>query len=157
KKLPAVKSRFTPRSSMTHSEKLDADFKKYIQQPPLKWGLSEGALLIARQEYPDLVPEKYLALVREMTREAAGILASIPTPEGKLEGMNRLFYGVWGFKGNEEDYYDPRNSYLPDVLDRKIGIPITLSALYLELAWASGLPLFGINFPGHFLIAWKES
>jgi regulator of sirC expression with transglutaminase-like and TPR domain len=142
---------------MVPSESLDNEFKKYTQQPSHQWGLSEGALLIARQEYPELVPEKYLALIRTMAREAVELLAGVSTREEKLAEINRLFYGEWGFKGNEEDYYDPRNSYLSDVLERKTGIPIALSALYLELGWAAGLPLFGINFPGHFLVALKES
>ena len=60
-----------------------------------------------------------------------------------------------GFKGNAEAYYDPRNSYLNNVLDRHLGIPITLSIIYLEVGWRLGLPLEGVNFPGHFLVRYQ--
>jgi regulator of sirC expression with transglutaminase-like and TPR domain len=59
-----------------------------------------------------------------------------------------------GFRGNVEAYYDPRNLFLNDVLDRRLGIPITLSVIHLEVAWRLGLPLHGVNFPGHFLVAY---
>jgi regulator of sirC expression with transglutaminase-like and TPR domain len=122
----------------------------------MQWDLIEGALLIARQQYPDLDTRKYVSMVDGMSREAVGLIGRAATKREKIAALNDLFFGTMGFRGNQEDYYDLRNSYLCDVLETKQGIPITLSALYLKLAWSAGCPLYGINFPGHFLVAWKE-
>jgi regulator of sirC expression with transglutaminase-like and TPR domain len=138
------------------SRKTNDDFMKYLHQPLPDWDLLEGALLIARQEYPKLKSEKYLSAIREMTRELGEHLDGASSREEKLERYNQFFFEEMGFKGNREDYYDPRNSYVSDVMERKTGIPIALSALYLHLGWKLCLPLFGINFPGHFLVDWKE-
>ena len=142
---------------MNSKDKLDAEFQKYLRQPPEQWSLAEGTLLIARQEYPRLDASKTLAWLEEMGKEAGKRLKGCRTPKEKISALNAFFFGDLGFHGNEEDYYDPRNSYLPDVVERKAGIPITLTALYLETAWRASFGLFGINFPGHFLAAWKES
>ncbi|HYF00497.1 MAG TPA: transglutaminase-like domain-containing protein, partial [Planctomycetota bacterium] len=107
----------------------------------------EGAMRIAREEYPALDPEAY--------RLRLDALAG----EGRVEGrgraavaaLNDLVFGRLGFRGNREDYYDPRNSYLNDVIDRRLGIPITLSAVYAEIGRRVGLEVEGIGFPGHFL------
>ena len=138
-------------------QKLNEDFKKYIQAPFEKWDIIEGALLVARQEYPGLEIEKYKTTVDEMTRGAVNRLAGALGKKDQLDRLNAYFFGELGFEGERNDYYDPRNSYLPDVLDRRRGIPISLSALYLRLAWGAGIPLYGVNFPGHFLVVYKES
>lgn len=138
-------------------DKLNQSFLKYIRQPLERWDILEGSLLIACQEYPKLDIKKTNELVGEMVEAIRVKVAAGMTKTEILDQMNQFFFGEMGFKGNLENYGDPRNSYLPDVLKRKLGIPISLSALYLKLAWESGIPLFGINFPGHFLVAWKES
>lgn len=73
-----------------------------------------------------------------------------------LEAFNDYLFNDLGFHGNRENYYDPRNSYLNDVLDRRTGLPITLSVVYLEIGWRLDLPLVGIGLPGHFIVAWHE-
>jgi regulator of sirC expression with transglutaminase-like and TPR domain len=70
----------------------------------------------------------------------------------QLEEINQWLFNEMNFTGNIDDYYDPRNSFLNDVMDRRTGIPITLSIIYLEMAWASGLSAAGVGFPGHFLV-----
>lgn len=116
-------------------------------------GLVEAALEIARDEYPDLDIAGYLARLAEMVagfareREVESSLAD------SLAALNRYFFGELGFAGNKSEYYDPRNSYLNDVIDRRVGIPISLCVLYRELARGAGIALEGINFPGHFLLA----
>ena len=72
-----------------------------------------------------------------------------------MVALNQFLYEDLGYWGNTEDYYDPRNSYLNEVIDRKTGIPITLSILYMELGRRIGLPLEGVSFPGHFLVRLK--
>jgi len=109
----------------------------------------EGALRIAQVEYPDLDLELYRARVEEFGRRGR----EVATAKGRrgIEQFNELFFDALGFHGNADDYYDPRNSYLNDVIDRRTGIPITLAALYCEVARRAGLKAHGVGFPGHFL------
>ena len=114
--------------------------------------LSEAALVVATHAYPELDVDGYLARISD----AAGRLrARLPADAGRqhMIGMlNHFMFDELGFSGSSKDYYDPRNSMLNDVLDRRLGIPITLSILYLEVGRAIGLPLSGVSFPGHFLV-----
>src|SRR3954465_11070555 len=80
------------------------------------------------------------------------LLPQVGGAEERVAVLNEFLYGEFGFRGNTDDYYDPRNSYLNDVLDRRTGIPITLAVLYMALGRRVGLPLEGVSFPGHFLV-----
>ncbi len=113
--------------------------------------LIRAALVIARTEYPSLDIEAYAARIEELARRVAA-LASDSDRQRTLNGLNHLLFEEVGLRGNREDYYDPRNSFLNDVLDRGLGIPITLSILYMELARRVGLALSGVGMPGHFLL-----
>ncbi len=113
--------------------------------------LVESALLIAQAEYPELDRGVYRHRLEEMGREAQQACAGGQTAE-RLEQLSRLFAERWGFHGNRDDYYDPRNSFLNDVLDRRTGIPITLSLVYIEVGRRAGLELVGVGMPGHFLV-----
>jgi regulator of sirC expression with transglutaminase-like and TPR domain len=144
----------TPSSSY---DQVHQDFKNFIGKLDMNWDMVEGALLIARQQYPDLDEVKYKDLVEVMARRAVEKLSKASTKLQKISALNSFFFDELGFHGNADEYYDPRNSYLSDVLERKEGIPITLSMIYLVLGWKAGLPLHGINFPGHFLVEWRES
>src|ERR1700679_469026 len=117
----------------------------------------DGALLIARQQYPRLNNEKYKSLVQSMIGQAIERLSSAVSKMEKINALNQFFFKELGFHSNDKDYFDPRNSYISDVLDRKEGIPITLATLYLMLGWVTGCSLHGINFPGHFLVERSES
>jgi regulator of sirC expression with transglutaminase-like and TPR domain len=110
----------------------------------------EGAFRIARAEYPDLDVAAYRARIEEFGREARARAGG----KGRraFARVNRYFFEDLGFRGNAEDYYDPRNSYLNEVIDRRRGIPITLSVLYCEVARRAGLSAYGVGFPGHFLV-----
>jgi regulator of sirC expression with transglutaminase-like and TPR domain len=116
------------------------------------FNLAEAALYIALEEYPDLEIQTYLQRLDTMAAEVSQGLPSEPYPLKILQVINRYLFETLGFQGNERDYYDPRNSFLNEVIDRRIGIPITLSLVYLEIARRIGFPMTGINFPGHFLI-----
>lgn len=114
--------------------------------------LAEGALWIAAVEYPGLVIEDYLAQLNDMAaRLRARLRADIATAE-KLLILNRYLFDELGFSGNTGDYYDPRNSFLNEVLERRLGIPITLGLVYIEIGRRVGLGLHGVSFPGHFLV-----
>lgn len=115
---------------------------------PLVW----AALTIARDEYPDLDLEGYDAQltdygerVRRLTRDGG--------PVDTVRALNGFLFDEMGFSGNQQDYYDPRNSYLNEVVERRLGIPISLAVLQIDLAQRVGLPLRGISFPGHFLVS----
>src|SRR5262245_1307342 len=110
----------------------------------------EGALRIAREEYPGLDAELYRARVEAFAETARSRVAA----RGRrgVGQVNEVFFGDLGFRGNSDDYYDPRNSYLTEVIDRRTGIPITLSTVYCEVARRIGLAAHGVGFPGHFLV-----
>jgi regulator of sirC expression with transglutaminase-like and TPR domain len=112
-----------------------------------------AALLVAREEYPDLDSAPYLQQLAELGRSLRRRLSDGLSPERQLATLNELLFGEEGFRGNAVSYYDPRNSYLNEVLDRRLGIPITLSLVYVEVGRRAGLPLAGIGFPAHFLVA----
>ncbi|MBI4164671.1 MAG: transglutaminase family protein [Acidobacteria bacterium] len=125
-------------------------FAKLMESDDEEINLAEAALLIARTEYPELDLSLQLSRLDRMARE-------VPTdPEGSGLGnvvsLNEYLFEREKFAGNEDEYDDPRNSFLNDVLDRKKGIPITLSLIYMELARRRGLPVSGVGFPGHFLV-----
>ena len=114
--------------------------------------LAEGALLIAAEEYDGLDVDAYLGRIDEMgTALRRRLRSDISTTEA-LIALNRYVFDELGFSGNSDDYYDPRNSFLNDVIERKVGIPITLAVLYIEIGRRIGLPLQGVSFPTHFLV-----
>jgi len=124
-------------------------------------GLAQAALLIARIEYPHLDPEPYLEKLdamgegarRAMERRAA--CSDDKSPASCVRALNEYLFDEQGFEGNRLRYEDPRNSCLNEVLERRTGIPITLSVVYMEVARRAGLRIEGVNFPGHFLVRCK--
>ena len=116
-----------------------------------KIDLIRGALVIARTEYPHLEIEEYAGRIEKMGQRAAA-LAPDGDPQRTLAALNQVVFEQANLRGNREDYYDPRNSFLNDVLDRGLGIPITLSLIYMEVARRVGFPLSGVGMPGHFLL-----
>src|SRR5688572_10643879 len=115
--------------------------------------LGPASLTIARIEYPALEPQRYLDLLDEMGERAAQRLGSSAISSSEtIQAFNEYLYDEERFGGNREQYDDPRNSFLNEVLDRRTGIPITLAVVYLEVARRAGLTITGVNFPGHFLL-----
>ncbi len=114
--------------------------------------LARACLQIAEDAYPGLDVDGY---VGEIERFARRLHARIPAGAGaedRVIALNEFLFADLGFRGNADDYYDPRNSYLNEVIDRRRGIPITLSVLYMEIGRRIELPLRGVSFPGHFLV-----
>ena len=114
--------------------------------------LATAALAIARTEYPALDVLHYLARLEKLAERVRGRMRSNPTARETLAMLNRVLFDEEGLRGNRHDYYDPRNSFLNDVLDRKLGIPITLSVVYMDVARRVGFPMAGTGMPGHFLL-----
>lgn len=117
-----------------------------------KIDMMRGALLIAETEYPLLRPELYFRKIEELAVRAKSRLPDEPDAAQTIQVLNQVLFVEEQLRGNTEDYYDPRNSFLNDVLDRRLGIPITLAVIYMEVARRVGFPLFGVGMPGHFLL-----
>ena len=118
--------------------------------------LAAPAFLVARIEYPQLDPGPYLDRIDQMGVEAARRIAreaGLDAPlAARVDALNHYLFDEVGFTGNRDQYDDPRNSCLNEVLDRRTGIPISLALIYIEVARRSGVRAEGINFPGHFLV-----
>ena len=117
-------------------------------------GLSvlEAAISIAQDEYPQLDAQDVLAQVDELADRLRRRIPADAPPLQRLRLVNRYFFHELGFAGNVNDYYDAANSYVPEVLRTRRGIPITLAVIYIEVATQVGLPAVGVSFPGHFLV-----
>lgn len=114
--------------------------------------LARGALLIAKEEYPQLEIDHWLERIAELAREAEPTVHAGADTVERIQLLSHFLFEHKGFEGNRDEYSDPRNSFLNDVLERRKGIPITLSVLYLEVGRRLGLNLYGISFPTHFLV-----
>jgi regulator of sirC expression with transglutaminase-like and TPR domain len=129
---------------------LDTALDQLAQDPTAPFDVAEVALHIARDEYPSLDVEAYLAELDAMAGEARTCLHG--GLEARVAGLCRYLAHELGFCGNTQDYYDPRNSYLNEVLDRRTGIPISLSAVAMAVGTRAGLAIEGVNLPGHFIV-----
>ncbi len=127
-------------------------FKVLLNQPDNNISLAKAALMIAKLEYPELNIDDYLLKIQTIAEEINNRLPATANAAEILKQLNHVLFIEKGYEGNTASYYDPRNSFLNDVIERKLGIPISLSILYIELGHALGLPLSGISFPGHFLV-----
>jgi regulator of sirC expression with transglutaminase-like and TPR domain len=129
--------------------KLEEALTRLGRDPSADVDLAEVALLLARDEYPALDVDGHLAELNAMAREARAYLrGSLPA---RVQGLCRYLFHEMGFHGNARDYYDPRNSYLNVVLERRTGIPISLSAVTIAVGRRAGLEVVGVGLPGHFI------
>lgn len=119
--------------------------------------LGYAALLIATIEYPKLDLEKYLIHLDQLAAEAQTHISTEDSAYRQLILLSHFLFEECGFSGNTENYYDVRNSFLNDVIDRHKGIPITLSVLFIEVARRLGLTVFGVGMPGHFIVKFFDS
>lgn len=118
--------------------------------------LLRAALTFARFEYPQLDPEVYVKRIHELAARVAARIPETGDPSQSIAALNQVLFREEKFRGNSSDYYDPRNSFLNDVLDRRLGIPITLALVYMEVGRRVGFPLVGVGMPGHFLLKHYE-
>lgn len=114
--------------------------------------LLETALLIARDEYPGLDADLYDTLAQSHAEHLRPEIEAIDSWPLKMAAINRHLFEELGYTGNHDEYYDPRNSYLNEVFERRLGNPITLAMVQMEVARRLGVPLDGVSFPGHFLV-----
>jgi regulator of sirC expression with transglutaminase-like and TPR domain len=126
-------------------------FARLVAQPEASVELAHAALLVAAEERPGLDVEHYRARLYELGLAARERIARAGDANA-VGALNKFLFEELGFAGNQSDYYDPRNSLLSDVLDRRTGIPITLSLVYMEVGRRAGLRVEGVGLPGHFIV-----
>jgi regulator of sirC expression with transglutaminase-like and TPR domain len=132
-----------------------SQFAREVARPDRDIDLTRTALVIARSEYPALDIDLYVA---KMAALAEGAMTAHATdPLGRLHRVREYLFEEQGFAGNADNYFDPRNSYLNDVVDRRLGIPITLSLVLIEVGRRVGLQMEGIGLPGHFVTGARVS
>lgn len=130
-------------------------FREEMSKPDEEIDLARAAGYVAMHRRPD--ESRVADAVEELDVLAAELEATLPPPEQRfplrtLKAISRYMFHTLGFKGNQEEFYDPRNSCLDEVLARRTGIPITLALVYMELARRVGVPMVGVNLPAHFMI-----
>ncbi len=137
--------------------RLDVLAKKFerINQAAV-FDLEQACFLLAEIEYPGLNPNLYIERIEELTLESEKRIFNIHDHWRQIERINQFLFQEEGFRGNVDSYFDPRNSYLNQVLDRYLGIPISLSTIYLFIARRLDLPVYGVGFPGHFLLRYER-
>jgi len=126
-------------------------FAHVAGRPDVEIDLAEASLLLAEPEYPGLDVAHYIGMLDELGRSAATI-AKQTSDRPAIERVLRFLYEEAHFKGNADEYYDPKNSFLNEVLDRRTGIPISLAVVILEVCKRAGVEAQGVSFPGHFLV-----
>ena len=138
---------------MDLTDTIDNEFSQLASLADDQIDLAHGALLIAKAAYPDLNESLYLKRLDRMASRVKLDMTANTKSENIITKLNYILFEQEKFRGNRENYYDPDNSFLNRVLDRKTGIPITLSLIYIEVAGRLGLDVRGIGLPGHFITA----
>jgi regulator of sirC expression with transglutaminase-like and TPR domain len=136
-------------SRLLRQKEARSRFAEAVATDETRLDLARAALLIAAEEEPGLLLEPYLECLEEWGREAREL---VNEAFDGVTALNDYLFARLGFKGNREKYQDARNSYLNRVIERRVGLPITLSVVYLEVAWRAGLRAEGVGMPGHFIV-----
>lgn len=136
-------------------KELEEQFTRYLTETTTI-NLEEGAFLLAKSRYPDIQIEKYRSFLDQSAEKIKESILHNEPPSAIIQKFNQYLFSELGFQGNSSNYHDPENSYLNRVIDKKKGIPISLSSIYLFLARRIDLPIVGIAMPLHFLVAFGE-
>ncbi len=154
---PVVRRHATQIVQQFERQEADSQFLAFCVTHGEDLDLERGAWLLARTQYPGVNPAAYQALLDSFAGELRDQIADQDTPVSVLAGINQYLFAELGFHGNREDFYDPDNSYLNRVIDRRTGNPISLCSVYWLLARRLRLPIVGISMPGHFLCRYQSS
>ena len=127
-------------------------YQDLLQGPDGDIDLARAALLVSGETYPDIDVKRYLNTLDSMATDIHVSTAASSNVRDLANAVSDYLFQRRGFTGNQDDYYDPRNSYLSQVMDRQLGIPITLSVVYMEVGRRLGLPAEGVGLPGHFIV-----
>lgn len=131
-------------------------FARIVAVADAEINLARAAFLIAAARYPELDVDAQLRLLDSLSVACRPILGDDTEPLHSCNVLSQYLFDEVGFRGNSDDYYDPRNSYLNEVLARRLGIPITLSLVYIEVGRRLEIPLVGVGMPGHFLVRHRD-
>ena len=137
---------------LTHPALARRRFVALASLPDPQLDLVEASLVIALEDKPGLTIDRYLGQVHEWAGAVRGRLEGSRDVERIVESINRLLFDEEGFRGEDEDYYDPRSALVSEMLDKHAGLPITLSILYLEMSRRMGIDAAGVSLPGRFLV-----
>ena len=129
-----------------------AEFSRLMSGQEKQIELARACLHVAEDAYPGLDVDGYVGEIERFAKRLRTRFSAEAVAEDRIIALNEFLFDDLSFGGNSDDYYDPRNSYLNEVIDRRTGIPITLSVLYMEIGRRIGLPFEGVSFPGHFLV-----
>lgn len=155
---PHVRTRVYSILERLRLDELGKRFDRFCEMPSAWIDLEEGAFLIAEAGYPSLNRAHYRSMLDDMAQDfKRNNDRGMGRGRELIEAFNQYFFENLGFAGNEDGYYDPDNSFINQVLDRRLGIPISLSAVYLLIARRLRIPVVGIGMPGHFLLQYNDS
>lgn len=139
---------------MRSVEEIRSELYRVAREPDAD--LADAALWIAAEEYRDLDRAAYLRYLDDVAGAVERRIAASPDVHAARDALSEEVFVRQGFTGNATEYYDPRNSYLNEVIDRRRGIPISLAVVYLSIGRRLGMPVHGVNAPGHFLVRHGE-
>ncbi len=137
---------------MVSTEQNRHAFEAMVRRPEGEIDLAAAALMVAREEYPWLELDPYLRRLDEMAAEVRDLIGAERHPQSVAAALGRYLFAELGYAGALEEYFDPRASYLNDVLERRRGIPISLSLVYMEVGRRAGFTVAGVGLPGHFVV-----
>lgn len=137
---------------MGSTEGIRADFERLVKRPESSFDLARAALLIAAESNPQVDVDATLHTLDSWADELRRRLQPEWNNLQKLARLRNFVFEELHFRGDQEDYYSPSNSMLNEVMERRLGVPLTLSIVFMELGWRIGIPFEGVGFPGHFLV-----
>jgi regulator of sirC expression with transglutaminase-like and TPR domain len=137
---------------MGSNQGIRADFERLVKRPESKFDLARAALLIAAEADPNVDVDGEIHTIESWAAQLRAQLDPSWNNLQKLARLRNFVYEELRFRGDRRDYYSPSNSLLNQVMGRRLGVPLTLSIIFMELGWRVGMPLEGVGFPGHFLV-----
>lgn len=139
-------------TALIHPAEARRQFREFVENEITNENLARGALLIALEDYPQIDVDEYLARLDDLAMRVSKKCGPGEPPVFRLGHLHREMFDVDGYRGDESNYYDPRNAYLNEVIERRIGLPLSLSIIFLHVANAAGLTAFGVGLPAHFIV-----
>jgi len=137
---------------MGSTQRIRADFERLVKRPEPAFDLARAALLVAAETNPNMDVDGHLHTLDTWAEQLRAVLQPEWNNLQKLARLRHFLFEVLRFRGDHEDYYSPSNSMLNEVMERRLGVPLTLSIIFMELGWRVGIPFEGVGFPGHFLV-----
>lgn len=138
--------------ALTHPAEARRQFREFAEGEITNANVARGALLIALEDYPQLDVDQYIERLDDLARRVKSKSAPSDPPVFRLGHLHAEMFDVDGYRGDASNYYDPRNAYLNEVIDRRVGLPLSLSIIFVHVADAAGLNAFGVGLPAHFIV-----